>query len=56
MDFEQWMRKVDAEIAERLLGLTSSDLPDKCYRDMYETDMTPEEAAAEVLEEEGYTE
>lgn len=53
MTFQQWMRKVDGEIAKRC-GLSSGDLADQCYRDMYEDGLTPAEAADEVLEEERF--
>lgn len=49
MDFDTWMRYVDAEVSG-LLGLSVYDLPDRPYRDMYEDEYTPEEAAAEALE------
>jgi hypothetical protein len=35
MTFEDWMKAVDREISDKI-GLTSDDLPDICYRDMYD--------------------
>lgn len=50
--FEDWMKEVDASIAG-IAGLSSDDLPDRCYRDMFDDETTPADAAREVLEEEG---
>jgi hypothetical protein len=51
--FEAWMRAVDAELVRRS-GLCSGDLADCCYRDWYDDEMPPREAAGEVLEAEGF--
>jgi hypothetical protein len=51
--FDEWMAAVDREIAVSLCGLNSEDLPDANYYDMYESEYTPEDAAAEVLEDAG---
>ena len=52
MTFKQWMAKVDGEIS-RQVGITSADLADACYRDMYDDDMNPIDAAHEVLINDG---
>lgn len=49
MTFEKWMTKVDAEIS-RICGMTSDELPDYTYRDCFESDMDPEEAAYDALD------
>ena len=48
MTFSEWMRKVD-EILNRKCGLDSRDLPDVCYRDMYDDGMSPRSAASKAL-------
>ena len=55
LTFEKWMSKVDAAISQ-ICGLTSEDLADQCYRDWYEDEMSPSEAASEALEAEGFEE
>jgi uncharacterized Zn finger protein (UPF0148 family) len=47
--FDVWMAKVDDTLV-RKVGVSSADLPDVCYRDMYDTGSTPEEAADEAIE------
>ena len=49
MTFEQWLAQVDKLIASRLEGLTSSDLPDRCYRDAYDDEVSPEDYVQEFL-------
>ena len=44
--FEEWMQSVDNVISDRLMGMTSADLPDICYRDYYDDGMTPRQVAA----------
>jgi hypothetical protein len=51
--FAEWMRAVDAALAG-LCGLTSACLADQCWRDWYDAGVTPEEAARDALEEEGF--
>jgi hypothetical protein len=46
--FDAWMAAVDAALV-RKCGVNSSDLPDVCYRDRYDTGSTPEEAADEAI-------
>ena len=46
--FKQWMGAVDAIISRRF-GMTSSDLADTTYWDMWNDEMTPAEAADEAL-------
>ena len=47
--FEKWMEKVDACLVRRV-GVSSADLPDVPYRDLYDTGSTSEEAADEAIE------
>ncbi len=49
MTFQQYMQKVDAEIAG-ICGLSSLDLADVCFRDMFDDGVSPREAAEECLE------
>jgi len=48
MEFEAWMRKVDAELVKRC-GLQSSDIDDWRYRDDFENRVTPARSAARAL-------
>ncbi len=48
--FELWMLAVDMEI-QKTTGLTSSDLPDYCFRDEYDSGTSPEDTADLLLEE-----
>jgi hypothetical protein len=50
LTFEAWMEAVDAEI-QRVVGLTTSDLADCCFADMWSDGCPPTEAAAECLRE-----
>lgn len=49
MTFELWMRKVDEHLIDRC-GMTSADLPDYYYMDLFEDGVDPEEAAEEAFE------
>lgn len=53
MTFKGWMVQVDG-ILEAKLGLTSRDLPDLDYYDMFEDGMTPLAAAYKALRENGF--
>ncbi len=53
-EFDVWMQKVDNCLVNTC-GLGHQDLPDKQYMCMFEDQYTPNDAAAEVLEDEGYT-
>jgi hypothetical protein len=53
VSYEEWMRRVDAVVMARA-GVSVHDLPDFQSRDMYNDEVTPAEAAAEVLAEEGF--
>jgi len=52
-DFESWMREVD-EAINGACGLSSLDLMDLSYLDMFEDGYAPKGAAHEALKEEGY--
>ena len=49
MTFKQWMKAVDRIIAAEL-GVGVYDLIDLFWRDMFDADWTPEEAAKPILE------
>lgn len=51
--FDDWMARVDLIIAAILSGLTSEDLTDVCYRDMYDAGETPRQAARCAIRESG---
>lgn len=52
LGFHGWMRVVDARIRRRaVVGVM--DLPDRRWRDSYDDEVNPTEAADEVLKEEG---
>lgn len=53
MDFDTFMELVDGNL-NRMVGLTSDDLPDHLYWDAWNDDQTPQECAFDVLEENGY--
>ena len=47
--FQSWMRKVNRVISNRI-GVDTNDMPDVCARDLFEDELTPEEAAQEIME------
>jgi len=49
--FEEWMHDVDDHISNAC-GLTSDDLADQCYQDMYEDGMTSKAAAKKAMTDE----
>lgn len=51
--FAEWMAAVGAEL-ERTCGLSPAALPDTDYSSMFADEMTPREAAHEVLRDEGF--
>ena len=53
-EFAHYMREVDSIIQIETGGLTHEDLSDANYREYHESGMTPEDAAFEVLEENGF--
>jgi len=52
-EFDKWMTKVDAKL-EKVAMVTSDDLPDQDWMGMFEDEVAPDEAAMEVLEDEGF--
>ena len=50
--FETWMARVDA-ILDAWCGASSADLPDVCYRDLYDAGVRPGSAAARAYREAG---
>jgi len=53
VDFVTWMKLVDKVMSARV-GLSTSDLGDKNYRDWYDDGTTVKEAVNDALEDEGY--
>lgn len=53
--FEEWLKQVNA-ILLREFGLSSEDLPDQLYADMYEDGLTAQECVEAVREELDYDE
>jgi hypothetical protein len=51
--FEEWMEHVDAEVWG-IAGVSVHDLSDQPYRDWYESDYSPYEAAECALEDNGF--
>jgi hypothetical protein len=50
MTFKVWMQKVDKLISSEA-GISIHDLPDMCFRDMFDDGCTPEEVVEEALQE-----
>lgn len=48
IEFENWMKLVDNYIVQ-VIGLTSADLPDCCYRDWYDDGVSPKSAAKRAM-------
>ena len=48
MNFKQWMKQVDT-LLERGIGLSSMDISDKCWRDMFDDGITPKEAVSDII-------
>lgn len=51
--FKKWMKNVDGRI-EELCGLSHRDLADQPFRDWFEDEVTPREAARRTLADEGF--
>lgn len=49
----EWKAELDRYLSERLMGLNSDDLPDRDYRSMFADGYGADEAALEILQEEG---
>ena len=52
--FHQWIQEVNNCIAADMMGLTSEDLPDIAYMDLFEDGYEPSEAAEAALENAGW--
>ena len=48
MNFNQWINKVN-RLLEQSIGLSSIDLVDKCWRDMFDDGISPAEATADII-------
>jgi len=49
MNFTEWKKAVDSIISAKII-FSSEDMPDLCFADMFEDEMTPEEAASYSFE------
>jgi len=49
MEFKEWMKAMNRHISAKIC-LDAGDMPDLCFRDMFEDEMTPKEAAEHSLE------
>ena len=49
MEFKEWMRALNRHVSAKL-GIDAGDLPDLCFRDFFEDEMTPKEGAEHALE------
>ena len=54
ISFEAWMAQVNLEIGRIVDGLSSDDLPDECWFDMYQDETDADEAAKQALKDAGY--
>jgi hypothetical protein len=52
MNFETWKKRVDEEL-ESLYGLSLDDLPDFCYRDVFDKNWSPKRTAYAALKAAG---
>ena len=43
--FEAWMKEVDRVLVQRI-GFTHEDCRDRCWYDMYDDELSPEEAVS----------
>ena len=48
LTFNQWMRQVD-RLLEASLGLSSMDLRDLCWRDMFDDERSPGDATDDII-------
>lgn len=51
--FDQWLQAVDLAVSA-IAGVSVHDLADQPFRDWYDDEMSPQEAARTMLEEEGF--
>lgn len=49
--FETWMATVDRILARQCSGFDSQDLPDYCWKDLWEEGLTATEAVEDFREE-----
>lgn len=53
LEFRDWLREVDAALIN-ICGLSHNGIADQTWWDWFDSDMSPEEAATEALENEGF--
>ncbi len=53
ISFQDWMKQVDKAISDKV-GLTSSDLADICYRDLYDDGVSASSAARKAIKSDMY--
>ncbi len=54
MTFSEWMQQVNVHVWG-VAGLSADDLADQTWRDWFDDQYTPREAALKALENEGYS-
>ena len=52
--FARWLEKADAYCQKKTGILGIFDMPDRCWRDAFDSEADPEQEVDEMLEEEGY--
>jgi len=53
MKFETWLDKVDS-ILERKIGMDHNSIPDYCWWDLWDSELTPHEAVQEWEDDPDY--
>lgn len=53
MTFKEWLAEVNTFLVA-LCGMGSDDLPDQDYWNMWNDEVDPEDAATEILDNEGF--
>ena len=48
LTFNQWLADID-RILTNAIGLSHSDLVDRCWRDMFDDGISPNEATADII-------
>ncbi len=55
LTYDEWRRHVDEIVHNTTGGLTTSDLPDINYRELYDMEESPHETARIALDEAGWS-
>lgn len=54
MSFEQWLTIVDHLMMKKTGGLGYTDMPDWCWWDLWDSELSPREAVEDYFENEGW--